>query len=253
MEWGNNLKNYIKNEFKRGFFSKRNKIAISLCFLCMVLYMHENLFSTYWEVEASYLFTWSTRGFIGTFAPILVCLPFSDSYLDDVNSGMQKYLYTKITPIKYGVIKLFVNGLLGGFVLLIGSFLSFLIFLSRGIHVVKNANILSGLADIYTKSPFGYIFLIMFCMFIFGIVFSTLGLSISTIIKNKYVSMIFPLMFYMILSVFLEGVINWLSPSRLMLLRDGHIFTIFLYDFILFVIGVVIFLIKILRNGDVIE
>src|SRR3712207_7684204 len=59
----------------------------------------------------------------------------------------------------YGVIKLFVNGLLGGLVLLIGSFLSFLIFLSRGIYVVKDANILNGLADLYTKSPFGYIFL----------------------------------------------------------------------------------------------
>jgi len=247
------LKNYIKNEFKRGFFSKRNLIAIVLCFLSIVLYKFEDLFNTYWKVEASYLFTWSTRGFIGIFAPILVCLPFADSYLDDVDSGMQKYLYIKITRLKYGVIKLFVNGLLGGLVLLIGSFLSFLIFLSRGIYVVKDANIINGLADLYTKSPFGYIFLIIFCMFIFGIVFSTLGLSISTIIKNKYVSMLFPFIFYMILSVFLDGVIDCLNPSRLMLLIDGRIFTIFLYDFILFVIGVTIFLIKILKSGDVIE
>src|SRR3712207_9304047 len=81
----------------------------------------------YTTLFRSYLFTWATRGFIGTFAPILVCLPFADSYLDDVDSGMQKYLYIKITRLKYGVIKLFVNGLLGGLVLLIGSFLSFLI------------------------------------------------------------------------------------------------------------------------------
>src|SRR3712207_7569766 len=105
----------------------------------------------YTTLFRSYLFTWSTRGFIGIFAPILVCLPFADSYLDDVDSGMQKYLYIKITRLKYGVIKLFVNGLLGGLVLLIGSFLSFLIFLSRGIYVVKEANILNGLADLRSE------------------------------------------------------------------------------------------------------
>src|SRR3712207_7984004 len=36
-------------------------------------------------------------------SPILACLPFVDSYLNDVESGTLKYIYTKITPMKYAI------------------------------------------------------------------------------------------------------------------------------------------------------
>ncbi|KEI11804.1 hypothetical protein Z959_13105 [Clostridium novyi B str. ATCC 27606] len=247
------MKNYIKTEFKRGFFSKRNKIAILLCFLSMILCVFDNLIHIYPRDDASKLFTYTMAELIVIIAPILACLPFVDSYLNDVESGTLKYIYTKITPMKYAITKILVNGLLGGLVMLIGATLSFLVFLTRGIHVSDSALINKELINIYTKTPFFYIVLIIFFMFIFGFVISTLGLGMSTIITNKYIAILFPFILYMLAGIFLGGINNRLDPMSLLSLDDGVLIYIVLYDLLLFVIGIVLFLTKILRHGDVIE
>lgn len=243
------MSNYIKYEFKRGFFSVKNKLAISLCVMCMILYVVQNLIDINRKIDASYLFVDTVTELIKLLAPILVCLPFVDSYLDDVNSGMHRYLYTKITPLKYALIKILVNGLLGGLVLLIGSSISFLIFLTRGINGFDNSLVNENLLHIFNKSPLGFVLLSILFMFIFGITFSTLGLGLSTIFKNKYISILILFTLY-ILSLFFS---DKFDATRLLSVSYGTIASALLYDFTLFTIGVVLFLIKILKHGDVIE
>ncbi|WP_141640081.1 hypothetical protein [Clostridium novyi] len=196
------MNNYIKYEFKRGFFSIKNKLSIILCVMCMVLYVIEKLIDVGVKTDASYLFNVTVIELIKLLAPILVCLPFVDSYIDDVNSGMNRYLYTKITPLKYGLTKILVNGLLGGLVLLIGSAISFLIFLTRGINGFDNSLVNEHLLHIFNKSPLEYVSLLLLFMFIFGITFSTLGLGLSTIFKNRYISTLILFVLYILSGFF---------------------------------------------------
>ncbi|BAB03894.1 BH0175 [Halalkalibacterium halodurans C-125] len=114
---------YVKEELRRAFLSK---ITIGTAILSVVLVfsgMFEYLsWIPYGDISVLYIFlsgyNSGTASFLGVVFPIIACLPFAASYVEDCKSGLHKYIYLRMKKSHYMTVRLIVNGLVGGFVLL---------------------------------------------------------------------------------------------------------------------------------------
>lgn len=193
---------YIKEEFKRAFFSKMMLIAVILSIGLTLVGMFEYLlWLPYGNISVLYIFlsgyNIGTLSILALLFPIVASLPFAGSYLEDMKSGFANYLHLRIKPKWYRVIRLFVNGLAGGFALFVGPFVGFIIVAIAkpiyGIPMLKEEiETVQYLQESGINSPWLMIVMILIMLFICGFIFATMSLGISTLIHNIYLSLLAP-------------------------------------------------------------
>ncbi|WP_160673983.1 hypothetical protein [Clostridium sp. C8-1-8] len=261
------MKYYFKEEMKRIFLSKNMLVAVIMAFLCMFTsillgnFYVEKKDAVYYFMLAHSL---GSASLLPLLAPVIVSLPFVASFLEDKESGFFKYLLLRISHKKYVVIRLISNALAGALALTIPLSTIFVFYAlfygvkTNGMAVGKYAGDLSWLS---VNRPLLFVFSIIALTFIYGMVISTLGLGLSVIIKNRYLAIILPfilaiftgtvLEYYGVNSIFdfhLSGIIDFTLRSYV------NIKHILLYDSILFLFGVLLFVkFSSGRNGDKIE
>jgi len=155
--------------------------------------------------------------------PLLASLAYSDTYAEDYNTGLLKNILTRIEKKKYLLNRFFINFFIGGLVSVFPLVINFMGVMTAfpliennyyfGMLVVVNG---SFLPELYYEHPFLYIILRLIIIFLFGGVLASIGLAFSTIVKNRYIVLIVPLLFVTALDVLLNA-FGQLSLSRIFL------------------------------------
>ncbi len=137
--------------------------------------------------------------------PLLIAIPFTDTYLKDVKGGYIRYILTRCSFKKYFICKVTVNALVGGAVIVIPYFIWIIITGILFSMELPNTD-LNYLPDgplgfVYAEKPWIYIGFLSILGFLFGIIYSSLGLAISVITQNRFAVICFPFIFFLFLTI----------------------------------------------------
>lgn len=170
-------------------------------------------------------FIWAENRLFLLLAPLLVVLPFSDSFVVDRSEGYINFILSRSSYRKYLASKYISNFLVGGLSLIIPLLLLYgytnAVF-PRGFPPLLEARIpfdpIPGPAGhLYRTNPDMYILFLIGLAFIFGAVYATLALAISTFVHNRYITLASPFLLYMVanLCLALLRLERWSPPSTL--------------------------------------
>ncbi|MGE7625465.1 hypothetical protein ACQKMD_21445 [Viridibacillus sp. NPDC096237] len=215
------MNTYIKEEFRRAFFSKATLLSVILSIILMFWGMFESLkWIASGDVSILYAFLQGynsgTSNFLIIAFPILACIPFATSYKTDSLSGFNRYVYIRKNKINYMIIKLCVNSLVGGFVVFIGPFIAIIYLLINkmifGSPMIKEQlETISYFKSVGVNSPILMLLIILGILFLCGLIFSTFGLGVSAIMNNKYVAILVPFIYFIISATVLSKFNTYLN------------------------------------------
>lgn len=216
------MNKYYKLELKKSIGSKKYVLAFFMSFICLIIGISEYIFGyeDLKSVGSLYLFTESySSGFYSILiflSTIISSIPFALSYLEDKESYKFDELVSRVGKRKYFYTKLSVNALSGGLVLSSSLILYYIILLLiKGINV-NDLNLLvfnHSLSDSIINNQILYVSIEIIFSFIFGATFANLTLCLSTILKNKYLTIITPIFFHMFSSVILVNISAYLNTQ----------------------------------------
>ncbi|MBB2481715.1 hypothetical protein H5P36_16150 [Bacillus sp. APMAM] len=157
-------------------------------------------------------FTGNTYHIYSLIFPLLATLAYSDAYAEDFNSGFIKNILTKVNKNKYLRVRFIVNFLVGGSVSTFPLIVNFLGEMTA-FPLIENNQYFgmpiviedSFWPQLFYSHPFLYVMLRMLIIFLFGGMLASLGLAFSTIIKNRYIVLIFPFLIVLIIDILLTS------------------------------------------------
>ena len=165
------------------------------------------------------------------FAPILAVLPAATLFCEDYNSGYIKYILNRTEKCWYIRETLLCSSISGGLAIFLPCFLSGLFYLANGkLNTLENMNqwgISTSFDEtVYAKMQYvwGGLLLALMLMalaFLFGAIWSNVGLLVSVIFPNKYLALAAPfalyfsvhLIFYRTESLLVLSPVNMLMPN----------------------------------------
>lgn len=133
-----------------------------------------------------------------TLMPILVAISYSDSYLEDLNSGFLKNILARCSKRKYLQSKFLANFIISGITVSIPLLINLLILITTQSSIkpekMSTTTLLNGSLnlDMYLNHPMLYTLMWIFIFFIFAGVISSIALSFSIVIRNKFIVLIAP-------------------------------------------------------------
>lgn len=181
--------------------------------------------------------------------PLLVTIPYADSYLNDKKSGYlnfiltrtsyRNYLFSKIIIIVFGSI-IVIGSILGGWWIIVN-----ILFESSLPCNGVNYHPAGIFHNIYPKYPYFYILIITLSNIVIGIGYSLIGVGLSVFFKNRFMATAGPFSLYlglMMVSLMLRiGVLNptvmvcpyELAESNLLMLLVNFIVTYIIAYFLI--------------------
>lgn len=169
--------------------------------------------------------------------PLLAALAYADAYVEDFNTGLVKSILTKVEKKKYLIVRYVVNFIVGGLVTAFPLIINFLGEMAAfpmiennfyfGMVLVNSSSFWPGL---FYHHPLVYTLVRVLLLFMLGGMLASLGLALSTAVKNRYIVLVFPFLVfigldvlasalwgkYSITALFLENVqANWGIPFYL--------------------------------------
>ncbi|MCQ2535221.1 MAG: hypothetical protein MJ172_11750 [Clostridia bacterium] len=146
------------------------------------------------------------------FAAIFCVVPFADSFCEDFNSQNYYLINSRIGSKKYSIMRTLSVALSGGITMatIVAIVIAICVVLANAPDTEETTSFLyrsiwnrEGIMLLYN----GYLFyaLRVLLAFLFGAVWATIGLFISTIVTNKYVTLITPFIIYQIAWYSLPG------------------------------------------------
>jgi hypothetical protein len=214
----------LKEEFRRAFFSWAFLLAIviTIIFFAIGIKEYGPPITPFLDLEEypftqnafdAFLFGMGLRGALPFFAPLIAVLPFAVSFITDRSSGYITFILSRTSFRKYFTSKYFANLLAGGMSISLPLLLGYgvvNIFYPRGFQPIPalgeawdnvripwvNANGTFGY--LYRTKPDLYIFFLIGLAFLWGAIWATAGLSLSSVVHNKYHVLAAPFVLYMI-------------------------------------------------------
>jgi len=231
----------LKEEFRRAFLSWAFVLALVITSVCFAVGLKEYgpPVSLFTRPEERYLYPFTQNAFdaflcamglmgpLVFFAPLIAALPFAASFITDRSSGYITFILSRTSFRRYRTSKYVANLLAGGvstsLPLLVGYGI-INIFYERGLPPVPapgeawyaffpwvNANGTFGY--LYRTKPDLYIFFLIGLAFLWGAAWGTAGLSLSSVVHNKYRALVAPFLLYVVAHFVISvlGVPEW-SP-----------------------------------------
>jgi len=176
------------------------------------------------------------------FAPILAVLPAVTFFCEDYNSGYIKSILGRVNRKRYLNEHLICSTVAGGLSIFLPTLISSAFYMVIGGPYLEE-NIRQGYESLYAASIFKdiqFIFggglivvLLLILSFLFGAVWSNVGLCISVLHPNRYIALAFPFVLYFFLFLFCYRInaLLFLSPVN-MLMPDVSVITFLGYPFI---------------------
>lgn len=189
------------------------------------------------------------------FAPILAVLPASTLFCEDYNSGYIKSILNRVEKKQYIRETVICSSIAGGLSIFLPSLISNIFYIVNGKpNTPENAGInYSTVFDetVYSELQFVWegmlmVILLLLLAFLFGAVWSNVGLCISTFIPNRYIALSAPfalyfiihLVFYRIGFLLVFSPVNMLMPATIFIPSMGYPF---IYQIVLLALIVLIF------------
>lgn len=251
------MNTYIKNEFKRVFFSKNALIVFLLTILLFNIAFYQGFGIITKQLkelcDALDIFIFAREEGVGLLAPLLASFIFSDSYLLDYDSTFLNFIYLRISKRKYVLTKILVNAIVSGLVVVLAYCVIFggLIILF-GLKKTSLQPLTGPFSYIFYKSKILYFVLLLIVSFIFNVIFATFSLGLSPWIKNRYLT-ILSSFFYYILSATLLNYIGTIKLDSTILFNLNPAVSelnIILYQVILLTLGVLLFYFGVLWKNE---
>lgn len=230
------MKELLKLEFKRAI-NKKIIVVLSVGILLTLAHLYTEVIpmNTYQRGESPYLTpftTWFANDSFSIYSqiffmqlPILASIPYADSYWVDKNSGFIKCIYTRVKKNDYLIAKYITNFIVGGAVIAIP--LIFNIYLLFMKLPALKPSIFSGLelpkemfGNLYYLHPYIYVLVYLFINFMFGGVYSSIGLSISSFCKNRFLVVVIPFLTY--ISMFIVEIAGFPQLVPMKFLNSGQ-------------------------------
>lgn len=209
----------IKSQLKRAILSKR---FLFIIFIGIIIHfssgynkLHQYLFFDFnapdiqnqadaramVQKELNKYSVWFSLLYLYTpLMPILAAFPFSFSYIDDLKSGVIKYIDIRYNHTKYLFEKLLVNGVAGGIALSLPTIISTIIvsiFFNGNINDFSGKGMSGGVfSNLVIYNFYLYIAVHIFIEFIFGFAYSSIALAVSSFIRNTIAVMLSPFLFW---------------------------------------------------------
>lgn len=176
--------------------------------------------------------------------PILSAVSYSDSYLEDINSGFINYIYTRYSKSKYLICKFCSNFIISGLCVAVPLIINLIILILTVPSIKTNAilgryTILCGglLSSLFYNNPILYILLWILIYFMYSGAFASIALSISIVIKNKFVVLFVPFLLCNVIGIVLNLIGKYsYSPSSFLYLSNNQSIDIIIIEFILIVL-----------------
>lgn len=254
-------------EIKRGLKRKTFIIAFIILLLLGILhsvslsryeskqdilnvYSNASLFSAY---DGFFLFAPSIYGkILFVILPLINSFGYADSYLEDKQSGILKYILLRKQKGKYLCSKYFANFVISGgavaISLLVSQIIVFLKIPSIEPNPILGAQTICStqmFSKVFYSHPSIYILIWIIIMFLYSGVFASISMSLSIFIKKRTVVIMSSFMLFSILSIILEslGKSGYNPLYFLYLYIDSNAYVIFGEVLVLFFISFSIFFI----------
>lgn len=196
------------------------------------------------------IFQSHARSGYGLFAPILAVLPSATMFCDEYNAGYIKSILVRTSRKNYTLETVACALISGGLAVMLPSLLSGLFFMWIGEPNVAgkydtylSESIFAGIQYVFNG---GLVFVLyQVFAFIFGAVWACVGLSISSILPNRYVALAAPFALYFASHLFFYRLdctvfspVNMLMPIESFL---PNLLYPFLYQYVLLMISLMVF------------
>ena len=212
----------FRQEFKKAFFNKKIIFLIILSILLLLFSAYKDLkdyifldynapdIRTFEDLQSikqmvyntlnKYNIWTSSMSIYSLFMPFLVTLCYATSYFDDISSKFIQFIDFRINHKKYVFIKYMVNGIMGGLSLVIPPLIYFILLCIFGHGDIYTASAAIGglFDDILHSNPLVYLCIYFTIQFLFGFTYSTIALSISTLIKNNIAIILSPVVYFLL-------------------------------------------------------
>lgn len=189
------------------------------------------------------------------FAPILAVLPATTLFCEDYNSGYIKSILNRVEKKRYMWETVICSSVAGGLAIFLPSLITSIFYIVNGKpNTPENAGINYFTVfdeTVYSKLQFVWggllmVILLLVLAFMFGAVWSNIGLCISTLIPNRYIALAAPfalyfiahLIFYRIGFLLVFSPVNMLMPATTFIPSMSYPF---IYQIVLFVAVILIF------------
>ncbi|WP_346871252.1 hypothetical protein [Clostridium sp. UBA5119] len=227
------LKIELKRAFKRKTFLFALLVGIMFCVLDNIEANYYNIISSYsgynnyfneflkssvlspYDSFTLFNLTSLSNIFI-MLIPILSAISYSDSYLEDVNSGFLKNVLSRCSKRKYLQSKFLANFIISGITISIPLLIELLLLLATQPNIkperLYNAIHIGSLnLDMYLNQPLLYTLIWIFISFMFAGVISSISLGFSIVIRNKFVVLIAPFISVMVIHLLFDmiGLFNY--------------------------------------------
>ena len=143
--------------------------------------------------------------------PILSSLCYSDSYLEDINSGFSNFIHTRKDKGRYLLSKFSANFIVSGIAISIPILFNFIVLLARFPSIMTNkyignetVEITQLFPEVYYKHPIIYILMWIAIYFLFTGLFSSISLSLSIFVKNKITVVVLPFIVLQVIGIVLD-------------------------------------------------
>ena len=202
----------LKAELSRAFKSPKFFLTIGAVSLLLLM----TFIMTYTHIpEKSYVDHWYyiyLQSYYTYLIPLLVCLPFADSLVLDRKEGFIRAILARSKYGAYAWAKVFANGLAGAVAVSLPLALSYVLLSISNKNPLNNPalNVFymrpqeGFLGMLFREHPDMFFLVIIAAVIVMGFLWATLGLSVSLVIKNRYVAIGFPFLFSGILQYFVE-------------------------------------------------
>ncbi|MFC4619987.1 hypothetical protein ACFO4N_14835 [Camelliibacillus cellulosilyticus] len=140
--------------------------------------------------------------------PLLAALAFSDAYAEDVNTGLIKSILTKIEKKRYLLTRYTVNFCVGGIAAVFPLAINLLAEMTA--YPMIDNNFYFGMAlvtrdsfapDLFYHHPIIYVMSRLVLLFLLGGILASVGLALSTVVRNRYIVVVIPFLVYVGLDV----------------------------------------------------
>lgn len=259
----------LKLDFKRAFFNKQFVIVALIGILLSITHFFTEIFPNirYYNggsATFSPFLKWISNDKFSIYSlllfmilPILASIPYSDSYWIDKNSGFLKNIYTRAKKTDYILSKYITNFIVGGVSITLPLIVSlYLLFMS--LPAINPSIFFQGdlgrnmFSSLFYLHPYMYILVYLFMSFMFGGVFASIGLAVSTYCKNKFLVVAIPTILYISMSILEIAGFPQLVPSKFLSagqpVQNINIISIIMIFMILFICSLVLYIIGV--NSD---
>lgn len=192
--------------------------------------------------------------------PIISALPYSLTYIEDVENNMITNINSRINHNQYIGTKIIINAVSGGIAVTIPIIILLIItslFFGGSIQDFSTYKIFGGIFnELFRNNYYAYMLIHLGIEFLFGFSYSTIALAVSTKIKNSMAILLSPFIFWaggsVIVSLIHLPISAPMDINQFYLCKNLTLKDILIQLIIIFLISLIIFVFN-TRKGDIYE